>query len=184
VAARTWDSRSRHDSACGFCVLAKFAGRYVSCYVRLRNQTGGANPRLEHHRSPAGGNAGGSGERRSADAAGKYLNATCSRPPLRKLTDAACRTTRRCKATAGVLERAHPAWHLVGRVHFNLAENGPMNQAPFAFMRPTRRRLSAQSRAQHLPLAEALREYAGAKNKARLLSLLKPVQEGARESHG
>jgi non-specific serine/threonine protein kinase len=30
-----------------------------------------------------------------------------------------------------------------------------------------------------LPLAEALREYAGAKNKARLLSLLKPVQEGA-----
>ncbi|MGH9562275.1 MAG: SNF2 helicase-associated domain-containing protein, partial [Terracidiphilus sp.] len=35
--------------------------------------------------------------------------------------------------------------------------------------------------AQHLPLAEALREYAGAKNKARLLSLLKPVQEATRE---
>ena len=75
----------------------------------------------------------------------------------------------------------NPAWHLVGRVHFNLAENRSDEEAPFAFIATYTTRLSAQSRAQHLPLAEALREYAGAKNKARLLSLLKPVQEGSRD---
>jgi superfamily II DNA or RNA helicase len=79
------------------------------------------------------------------------------------------------------LKGRNPAWHLVGRVHFNLAENRSDEQAPFAFIATYTTRLSAQSRAQHLPLAEALREYAGAKNKARLLSLLKPVQEAARE---
>jgi non-specific serine/threonine protein kinase len=69
------------------------------------------------------------------------------------------------------LKGRNPAWHLVGRVHFNLAENRSDEEAPFAFIATYTTRLSAQSRAQHLPLAEALREYAGAKNKASLLSL-------------
>ena len=77
------------------------------------------------------------------------------------------------------LTERNPAWHLVGRVHFNLAENRTDEEAPFAFIATYTTRLSAQAKAQHLPLAEALREYAGARNKARLLSLLKPVQEGA-----
>ena len=65
------------------------------------------------------------------------------------------------------LKGRNPAWHLVGRVHFNLAENRSDQEAPFAFIATYTTRLSAQSRAQHLPLAEALREYAGANNKAR-----------------
>jgi len=77
------------------------------------------------------------------------------------------------------LKERNPAWNLVGRVHFNLAENRSDDEAPFAFIATYTARLSAQARAQHLPLAEALREYAGVRNKARLLSLLKPVQEGA-----
>jgi hypothetical protein len=77
------------------------------------------------------------------------------------------------------LKERNPAWNLVGRVHFNLAENRSDEVAPFAFIATYTTRLSAQARAQHLPLAEALREYAGVRNKARLLSLLKPVQEGA-----
>jgi len=77
------------------------------------------------------------------------------------------------------LSERNPAWHLIGRVHFNLAENRTDKEAPFAFIATYTTRLSARGRAQHLPLAEALREYAGAKNKARLLSLLKPVQDGA-----
>jgi len=41
-------------------------------------------------------------------------------------------------------------------VHFNLAENRSDEEAPFAFIATYTTRLSAQSRAQHLPLAEAL----------------------------
>ncbi len=79
------------------------------------------------------------------------------------------------------LKRRHPAWNLVGRVHFNLAENRSDAEAPFAFLATYTTRLSAHARAQHLPLAQALRQYAGGKNKSRLLSLLVPVQRAAEQ---
>ncbi|MPY89801.1 MAG: ATP-dependent helicase [Luteitalea sp.] len=79
------------------------------------------------------------------------------------------------------LKRKNPAWHLVGRVHFNLAENKKDDAAPFAFLATYTTRLSAHAKAQHLPLGQALREYAGAANKARLLSLLMPVQRAAEQ---
>jgi hypothetical protein len=63
------------------------------------------------------------------------------------------------------LKRRNPAWNLVGRVHFNLAENRKDADAPFAFLATYTTRLSAQAKAQHLPLGQALREYAGAANK-------------------
>ena len=65
------------------------------------------------------------------------------------------------------LKRRNPAWNLVGRVHFNLAENRKDDEAPFAFLATYTTRLSAEAKAQHLPLGQALREYAGAANKAR-----------------
>src|SRR5512141_2734447 len=77
------------------------------------------------------------------------------------------------------LKSRHPAWNLVGRVHFNLAENRRDEEAPFAFLATYTSRLSAHGKAQHLPLGNALREYAGAANKERLLSLLLPVQRAA-----
>ena len=77
------------------------------------------------------------------------------------------------------LKRRNPSWNLVGRVHFNLAENRKDAAAPFAFLATYTTRLSAHAKAQHLPLGEALREYAGAANKDRLLSLLLPVQRAA-----
>jgi len=77
------------------------------------------------------------------------------------------------------LKRLNPAWNVVGRVHFNLAENRKDEQAPFAFLATYTHRLSAHGKPQHLPLGQALREYAGAANKARLLSLLLPVQRAA-----
>ena len=74
------------------------------------------------------------------------------------------------------LKSRHPAWYLVGRVHFNLAENPRDEEAPFAFLATYTTRLSMQAKAQHLPLGKALQEYAGAKNRERLLSLLMPVR--------
>jgi non-specific serine/threonine protein kinase len=77
------------------------------------------------------------------------------------------------------LKSLNPAWNLVGRVHFNLAENRKDEEAPFAFLATYTTRLSTQARAQHLPLGQALKEYAGTSNKEKLLSLLLPVQRAA-----
>ena len=79
------------------------------------------------------------------------------------------------------LKSRHPAWNLVGRVHFNLAENRKDEDAPFAFLATYTVRLSAEAKAQHLPLGKALHEYAGASNRGRLLSLLMPVQRAAEQ---
>ncbi|HET7881987.1 MAG TPA: DEAD/DEAH box helicase [Acetobacteraceae bacterium] len=78
-----------------------------------------------------------------------------------------------------LLKGLNPAWNLVGRVHFNLAENRNDADAPFAFLATYTTQLSAQARAQHVPLGQALREYAGAANREKLLTLLLPVQRAA-----
>jgi len=77
------------------------------------------------------------------------------------------------------LTSRHPAWNLVGRVHFSLAENRREPDYPFAFLATYTSRLSAHGKAQHLPLAQALTEFSGGKKKAQLLSLLLPVQKAA-----
>ncbi|HEV7263700.1 MAG TPA: DEAD/DEAH box helicase [Falsiroseomonas sp.] len=79
----------------------------------------------------------------------------------------------------GFLKHLSPAWNLVGRVHFNLAENRRDPDFPFAFLATYTTRLTGQGRAQHVKLGEALREYAGAANRGALLSLLLPVQRAA-----
>src|SRR5215475_15439421 len=71
------------------------------------------------------------------------------------------------------LKSRSPAWNLVGRVHFNLAENRKDEEAPFAFLATYTTQLSSAGKAQHLPLGKALQEYA--QDKERLLALLKPV---------
>ncbi len=97
---------------------------------------------------------------------GEYLT-TDVLESLWQQVDRACRAERvESKQSLQDYLKAHdPAWNLVGRVHFNLAENRSDQEAPFAFIATYTTRLSAQGRAQHLPLAEALREYAGARNR-------------------
>ena len=77
------------------------------------------------------------------------------------------------------LKGRHPAWNLVGRVHFNLAENRKDEDTPFAFLATYTTRLSIEAKALHLPLGKALQEYSGVTNRERLLSLLVPVQRAA-----
>jgi superfamily II DNA or RNA helicase len=77
------------------------------------------------------------------------------------------------------LKSLHPAWNLLGRVHFNLAENRRDPEHPFAFMATYTVGLSAGAKVQHLPLGQAMREYAGRANRDKLLSLLTPVQRAA-----
>ena len=80
---------------------------------------------------------------------------------------------------ADFLKARHPAWNLVGRVYFNLAENRKDPDAPFAFLATYTSRLSAHGKAQHLPLSKALTEFSDGKSQAQLLTLLKPVQGAA-----
>ena len=77
------------------------------------------------------------------------------------------------------LKSLNPAWNLIGRVHFNLAENRRDPEWPFAFLATYTTGLSAKATAQHVPLGQALREYSGAKNRGKLLSLLAPVQRAS-----
>jgi superfamily II DNA or RNA helicase len=80
------------------------------------------------------------------------------------------------------LREKNPLWRMVGRVTFHLAENKRDEQHPFAFMASYTSRLSAQGRPQHLPMARALQEYAGAKNRQALISLLSPIQAASQKS--
>jgi len=84
-------------------------------------------------------------------------------------------------STEDFLKGKNPAWNLVGRVHFNLAENRKDDESPFAFLATYTHRLSSKAKAQHVPLGRALTEYAGSANKSRLLSLLLPVQRASEE---
>ena len=77
---------------------------------------------------------------------------------------------------AAFLRGLNPLWHLLGRVTFHLAENKRDPERPFAFLATYTHRLSGQARLAHLPLAEALKTYAGAKELAKLESLLEPVR--------
>ena len=77
------------------------------------------------------------------------------------------------------LKTLNPSWNLVGRVFFNLAENHGDPESPFAFVATYTTQLSAHAKAQHLPLGQALRDYAGGSNRSKLLSLLVPVQRAA-----
>ena len=80
------------------------------------------------------------------------------------------------------LKTHHLHWHSVGRVTFHLAENKRDEQRPFAFLATYTHRVSAQGKPQHLPLARALQEYAGARNQAALNGLLAPVQRAVERS--
>lgn len=110
----------------------------------------------------------------------EYLTAQVLRDQWGQLNAAfSSQLTESGESIQAFLNRQNPAWHLVGRVHFNLAENRRDDAAPFAFLATYTTRLSAAAKAQHIPLGQALREYTGAANKQRLLSLLLPVQRAA-----
>ena len=77
------------------------------------------------------------------------------------------------------LEKRAPTWHQVGRVCFHLAENKTDPERPFAFMATYVSGLGAAGKMRHLPLRQALEQYAGANNRPALIRLLAPVQAAA-----
>ena len=82
----------------------------------------------------------------------------------------------------GYLKRHSSVWNVVGRVCLHLAENKRDPEYPFAFIATYVHKVSRQARPQHLPLGRALKEYAGAKNRGKLLALLAPLSRAAEQS--
>ncbi len=80
------------------------------------------------------------------------------------------------------LQHRAPMWHQLGRICFHLAENKRDPNRPFAFLATYTSGLSQSHRVQHQPLGGALREFAGAKNRAGLVKLLSPVELAAQRS--
>ncbi len=80
---------------------------------------------------------------------------------------------------AAWLRAKNALWRQVGRVTFHLAENRRDPAHPFAFLATYAHRLSSESVVQHLPLGRALEEYAGAKNRQALVTLLAPIHQAA-----
>lgn len=89
------------------------------------------------------------------------------------LTEGGCR---------GLLLSLNPEAQLLGRVTFHLAENKRDPERPFAFLATYAHRLSAKAQLQHLPLGEALRQYAAERDQTRLTELLTPVRTAASRS--
>ncbi len=94
----------------------------------------------------------------------------------------AAEARKRRQGVQGYLEAHDSVWNVVGRVCFHLAENKRDAGHPFAFMATYVRQLSKQAKPQYVPLGRALQEYAGARNKSRLLALLAPLQRAAERS--
>jgi len=82
----------------------------------------------------------------------------------------------------GYLRKQSSVWNVVGRVCFHLAENKRDPQYPFAFIATYVDKVSKQAKPQHLPLGRALSDYAGAKNRQKLLALLSPLSRAAEQS--
>jgi non-specific serine/threonine protein kinase len=80
------------------------------------------------------------------------------------------------------LRLVNPWWHLLGRVTVHLAENKRDTERPFAFLATYTHRLSAKAKPQHLPLSQALKQYASEQDRAKLAELLAPVRAAADKS--
>ena len=83
---------------------------------------------------------------------------------------------------SGWLRSESSLWNVVGRVCLHLAENRRNPSHPFAFMATYVHRVTGRAQPAHLPLGRALREYAGQRNRKKLLALLAPLQHAAEES--
>ncbi|MDI9571364.1 MAG: DEAD/DEAH box helicase [Pseudomonadota bacterium] len=82
-------------------------------------------------------------------------------------------------SVAAYIASLSPDAHLAGRVFFHLVENRSA-AGPFAFLATYSQRRRGEAKLRHMPLKNALAEYAG--NERQLLDLLVTVHEGAKRS--
>jgi len=94
----------------------------------------------------------------------------------------AAEAARYADGVQGYLKKQNSVWNVVGRVCLHLAENKRDPSFPFAFIATYVHKVSKQAKPQHLPLGRALKDYAGARNRQKLLALLSPLSRAAEQS--
>ncbi len=80
------------------------------------------------------------------------------------------------------LRERNPQWRFVGRVTLHLAENKRNPDYPFAFLATYANGLTPQGKVKHEPLGRAIQQYAGARNREAMLTLLLPISKAAESS--
>lgn len=110
---------------------------------------------------------------------GEYLTADVLRRHWAGMQEALAAAVQRAGTVRAVLAELNPAWSVVGRVHFNLAENKADPDSPFAFVATYTTRLGKAGKAQHVRLGQALEEFKS--RREQLLKLLKPVNAAAEQ---
>ncbi|MDP2273087.1 MAG: DEAD/DEAH box helicase [Archangium sp.] len=111
---------------------------------------------------------------------GEYLNAAVLAALQQQVLEALREELRSTKKSVQELFASKSAaWHVVGKVHLHLAENKRDPERPFAFMASYTTGLSAQGKAQHRPLGDAVRDSSSARDKDRLLVLLLPIKRAS-----
>ena len=113
---------------------------------------------------------------------GEYLAVEVLRDIWGRIDTEARRLAARSGGLSAFLSEYAPAYRRVGRVWFHLAENKADDAYPFAFLATFASGLTREGTLRQLPLARALREYAGARNKAAMVKLLSPVHTAAGRS--
>ncbi len=112
----------------------------------------------------------------------EYLTAEVLRSVWKALDDWLRQQVFNYENFAGFLAKKAPRWHQLGRVCFHLAENKDDPDYPFAFMATYSQTVSERGQLRYRPLSQALKEYAGAKNKQAMIRLLSPVSRAAENS--
>jgi non-specific serine/threonine protein kinase len=111
------------------------------------------------------------------------LDAAVLRTLWQELATTTAERAAACKpGPTAYLHAIDPLFHQLGRVTFHLAENKRDPDRPFAFLATYTHRVSERAKVAHLPLAEALKAYAGARDAGKLKSLLTPVERAAESS--
>ncbi len=113
---------------------------------------------------------------------GEFIDRRALERAWTEIWDALRETVPTSSTLSAFLHSHNPAWTVVGRVCFHLAENRKDPDRPFAFLATYTHTLNEEGRPRHRPLGQALQEYVGLKNKPRLLALLTPVQAGSAKS--
>ncbi len=113
----------------------------------------------------------------------EYLTAEAWASVWAALDATVCARTRAYPGGAEAwLAHEFPDWHLVGRVTFHLAENKKDPAKPFAFLATYISGLTPAGQPRHVPLQQAIAEYAAAEDRATLVRLLEPVSRAAERS--
>ncbi|MCR5562896.1 MAG: DEAD/DEAH box helicase [Desulfovibrio sp.] len=110
---------------------------------------------------------------------GEYLNREMLQTLWGKLLAWCAKETAAQGGIAAFLQSTAPQWRHVGRIFFHLAENRMDAERPFAFMATYAIGLNEKGQPSHVPLSNALRQYASAKDKPALLRLLEPLNKAA-----